>query len=130
MPTTDNRGLDAALSPHFGRAPWFTIVNTESGSVEQVRNGVEGRVHGSCAPTDEIVRRGVEGVLCRGIGRGASARLAACGIAVYLTEEVSAAAAVEALGAGKARALDGAGACNDTQGGGSCHGSGAGHHRH
>ncbi len=113
IPTNDNRGIDARLSAHFGRAPWFTIVNSATGSVDLIRNDPGHHVHGACVPTEEIVRRGVEGVLCRGIGQGASARLAAAGIAVYLTDETITSSGIEALNAGKVRRLDGTGACSD-----------------
>lgn len=116
IPTNDDRGVDAKISSHFGRAAWFTFVNTATGEVESLRNDVNGHVHGACVPTEEILRRRVEGVVCRGIGRGASTRLAAAGIAVYLTEERVASSALEALRAGNAVPLGGEGACSDQHG--------------
>jgi predicted Fe-Mo cluster-binding NifX family protein len=116
IPTNDNKGIEAKISPHFGRAPWFTIVNESTGEVELLRNDEGKHVHGACVPTEEILRRGVKGVVCRGIGRGASARLFEAGISVYLTDESVASSALEAVRAGRARTLDGAGACSDDHG--------------
>lgn len=113
IPTNDNRGIEARLSSHFGRAPWFTIVDSDTGKVELLRNDEGRHVHGACVPTDEIRSRGVEGVLCRGIGRGASARLAEAGIAVYLTDETDAASGLAALRDGRVKLLGGEGACAD-----------------
>jgi predicted Fe-Mo cluster-binding NifX family protein len=116
IPTNEDRGVESVISSHFGRAPWFTFVNAETGHVESLRNDEGTHVHGACVPTEEIVRRGVAGVLCRGIGRGASARLSAAGVAVFLTQESVAAAALEAVRAGRARRLDGEGACTESHG--------------
>lgn len=113
LPTNENRGIDSTLSSHFGRAPWFTIIDSETGSVEVIRNDEGSHVHGACTPTEEIRRHGVEGVLCRGIGAGASARLAAAGITVYLTDENVAASCITALREGRVQRLGGEGACSD-----------------
>lgn len=116
VPTNDDKGTDARLSSHFGRAPWFTIVDASTGSVELLRNDEGRHVHGACAPIEEILRRGVTGVVCRGIGRGASARLFDAGIEVYLTDESVASSALEAVRTGRAKALGGAGACSEDHG--------------
>ena len=116
IPTNDDHGIESVISSHFGRAPWFTFVNAVTGEVESLRNDEGSHVHGACVPTEEIMRRGVSGVLCRGIGRGASARLAAAGIAVYLTKESVTSSALEAIREGRATALDGAGACSENHG--------------
>ena len=117
IPTTDNGGIEASISPHFGRTAWFTFVNAFTGEVECLRNDERNHIHGACVPTEEIVRRGVEGVLCRGIGRGASARLTAAGIPVYLTQERVTSSALEELSCGRATLLDGTGACSESHGG-------------
>jgi predicted Fe-Mo cluster-binding NifX family protein len=36
IPTIDDAGLDAQLSAHFGSAPYYTIVDTESEAFEVV----------------------------------------------------------------------------------------------
>lgn len=113
IPTNDDRGIEAKLSSHFGKAPWFTIVDSTTGNVKLIRNDETRRTHGACVPVEEIAQHGVEGVLCRGIGAGASARLAAVGIAVYLTDESVLASGIEALHAGRVKTLAGAGACSD-----------------
>lgn len=115
IPTNNDQGFDATLSSHFGRAPWFTIIDSETGSVKLIRNDEGHHIHGACVPTEEIVRNRVDGVLCRGIGRGASARLAAEGIDVYITEASVVSSSLEALKAGKVRLLGGEGAYSDGQ---------------
>ena len=50
IPTMDDRGKEGMPSDHFGSAPFFTFVDTETGEYEAVRNGGSSHVHGSCQP--------------------------------------------------------------------------------
>jgi len=33
VPSVDDRGLESEISPHFGRAPYYTLVDIENGEV-------------------------------------------------------------------------------------------------
>jgi predicted Fe-Mo cluster-binding NifX family protein len=116
IPTDDEYGLESSISPHFGRAAFFTFVDGETGVAESLRNDESRRVHGACVPTEEILRRGVDRVICRGIGRGASAKLAAAGVEVHLTHENVTSFALDALRNGATIPLGGRGACSDDHG--------------
>ncbi len=81
LPTEDSKGLDAQLYGHFGRAPYLTIVDTETGLAQVVPRGND-HEHGRCAPAGFVTSAGIDAVVCGGMGRRALAALG--GTAVYL----------------------------------------------
>jgi predicted Fe-Mo cluster-binding NifX family protein len=112
LPTMDARGLEGMPSDHFGSAPFFTFVDTDSGSVETQRNGGAYHVHGACKPLDYLGKRTVDAVLCRGLGQRAFGRLRDAGIDVFVTLEKDVGASVEAFKAGRLRQLTSQEACH------------------
>jgi predicted Fe-Mo cluster-binding NifX family protein len=125
IPTEDEGGLQAQVCGHFGSAPFFTLVEVESGAVEVVGNQPPGgRSHGACAPLDGLSAHSIDAMVCQGIGRGAILRLQERGIRVLIAgpelgqrvEEV-----VEALNRGRLRDASPLDACEGHgQGGGRC----------
>jgi predicted Fe-Mo cluster-binding NifX family protein len=109
IPTHGDEGLEAAVAAHFGRAPFLTVVDTESGEVSVLANAPHGEGH--CRPTDALEGRGVEAVLCSGVGRRALASLAGAGIRVLVTRAPRVDEAVEDLRRGTVRALGSDEAC-------------------
>lgn len=87
IPTTDEAGEGGWLSPHFGRAPYFTYVDAGDGTADVVTNAHARHDHGRCLSPATMGERGVEAVICLGIGRNAMRALGAQGIVVYLTQE-------------------------------------------
>jgi predicted Fe-Mo cluster-binding NifX family protein len=122
IPTHGDEGLEAAVAGHWGRAPFLTLLDTESGEVRVLANAPHGE--GRCAPTAPLEDHGVEAILCSGVGRRAVAALEAAGIRVLVTEAERVDAAVAALRAGAVRVLGADEAC------GGHHGEGGGHCRH
>lgn len=120
IPSTNEAGLDARVSPHFGSAPWYTLVDTETGAVEPLANAHARHEHGQCQPTRGLEGLGIGAVVCRGLGGRALARLEAAGMAVFVTEAFTVGAAVEAFREGRVARMTAAEACQD-------HG---GHHEH
>jgi predicted Fe-Mo cluster-binding NifX family protein len=122
IPTLDDRGMDGQPSDHFGSAPFFTFVDTDSGAVEIQNNGGAHHVHGACRPLDFLGTRKVDAIVCRGLGQRAFARLRNGGIGVYVTLEKDVRGTVEAFKDGRLRQLS-----SDE----ACHGHGHGHgHEH
>lgn len=105
LPTTDDRGLEARLSPHFGSAPCFTLVDTASGRVEAVVNDHAVHEHGRCDPTRDLEGRELDAVVCLGLGRRALRRLQDAGIPVLVTGASTVAAALAEFHAGLLRPL-------------------------
>jgi len=83
LPTETDRGLDAAVMAHFGSAPFFTIYDTDTESVEHIGNRNLHHTHGGCQPLLALNGRAVNVVICGGLGARAVQKLAAGGINVF-----------------------------------------------
>jgi predicted Fe-Mo cluster-binding NifX family protein len=83
IPTLGNLGLEEKVSPHFGRAPTFTIVDTETGEVSVVPNTSE-HMGGSGKPPEQLVRAGAHVMLCSGLGPRAIRMFEQHGVEVYV----------------------------------------------
>jgi predicted Fe-Mo cluster-binding NifX family protein len=68
IPTTDDAGRAAQLSDHFGRAPYYTIVDTESDEVEVVPNQSRHR-GGKKMPPTYVADYDVDAVLLDHVGK-------------------------------------------------------------
>jgi len=80
IPVVSDDGLSAALSPHFGRAP-FHVILEEDGAVGALLKG-DPEAGGKGLPLESLATLGVGTVICPGLGRGAHNRLASSGIEV------------------------------------------------
>jgi predicted Fe-Mo cluster-binding NifX family protein len=116
IPTQGDEGLEAAVAGHWGRAPFLTLVDTDSGEVAVLANTPHGEGH--CHPTGPLEGRGVEAILCSGVGRRAVAALEEAGIRVLVTQAERVDAAVEELRTGAVRVLGASAACGGHPGGG------------
>jgi predicted Fe-Mo cluster-binding NifX family protein len=116
IPTEDTAGLESALAAHFGRAPFLTVVDLDSGGVEIVPNEHGDHAHGSCDPVAAVRRAGADAVLCLGLGRGALSALGAAGIPVYLTTESVTALALDTFSGGRLHEAELEVACAGGQG--------------
>jgi predicted Fe-Mo cluster-binding NifX family protein len=124
IPTTDDRRLLSPLSPHFGRAPFLTIVDLVTGDVESVRNAQHHSGHGHCGLATRVREHGAEVVICAGLGQGALTSLTRAGVRVYLTGEKHSGEAIGAFAAGRVEEASSALVCSDGHSGSSCgHGS-------
>ena len=125
IPTMDDRGREGMPSDHFGSAPFFTFVDTETGEYEPIRNGGAGHVHGSCQPLKFLGTRPVDAVIVRGLGRRAFSRLADAGVEVFVTLEANAGETIAAFKDGRLKRLTSDEACHGHDGGGRGHGPSA-----
>ncbi len=105
IPTVDEGGLRGRISDHFGRAGYFTLVDSESASVEIVVNENAEHEHGQCGGWTTLLAAMPEVVVCRGVGRNAHARLAEQGVAVFRTDAVDVGEALEAFRSGALKRL-------------------------
>ena len=84
VPTEDQSGLDAKIGEHFGRVPYYTVVNTKSSAVKVIDNtGVHGAAVGM-TPAEIIAREAADVVLCAGLGRRAISIFEDYGIRVFI----------------------------------------------
>jgi predicted Fe-Mo cluster-binding NifX family protein len=83
IPVLASKGLKSTVSPHFGGAPYFIIVDTENNAVEEVQNQNEHHAHGMCHPLKSLQGILIDAMICSGIGAGALNKLHQAGIKVY-----------------------------------------------
>jgi len=83
IPVLDDHGLDSQVCAHFGSAPGFMIVDTESRDCRVIGNRNEHHAHGMCQPLAALAGETVDGIVVGGIGMGALMKLQTAGITVY-----------------------------------------------
>ncbi len=124
IPATGGKGLEETVSAHFGSAPYFTLVDPDSGAVEIIANANQHHSHGQCQPMSSIEGCGVDAVVTGGMGWRAIERLHAGGIKVYRAEGGTVREIVERFKAGQVNELSPEQAC---AGHDNSHGHGHGH---
>ncbi len=118
-----DEGINSAVYGHFGSAPIFVMIDTDSGSVGTVNNRDLHHVHGACNPIQAIGGQAVDAVVVGGIGAGAINGLNARGIRVYGSIAETVKENLDLLKQGKLPLLTLQHAC-----GGHSHGGGCAHH--
>jgi predicted Fe-Mo cluster-binding NifX family protein len=83
IPVIEDHGLESRVSGHFGSAPAFMIVDTESLACRAIGNNNQHHAHGMCQPLAALAGEAVDGIVVGGIGMGALMKLQAAGITVY-----------------------------------------------
>ena len=119
IPTVDARGANGPLSDHFGSAPYFTLVDSDTGETEVVANPHAHHPAGRCETAAGLPGLGVEAVICHGLGRRALDHLGRLGMPVMVTDADRVASALSAFRVGALVPLAPEAACHG--GGGHCH---------
>lgn len=83
VPVLNDQGLDSRVCGHFGSAPAFMIVDSESGACRLIANNNAHHAHGMCQPLAALAGEPIDGIIVGGIGMGALMKLQAAGITVY-----------------------------------------------
>jgi predicted Fe-Mo cluster-binding NifX family protein len=100
IPVDEDQGLASPVCAHFGSAPLFMMVDTDTGECRALGNRNQHHAHGQCQPLLALHGEAVDGVVVGGIGAGAIARLRAAGIEVYLAGHATVGETLEAFKAG------------------------------
>ncbi len=95
VPSSDDSGLDSTVFLHFGRCPFYTLVDTESGDVEILRNDST-HFGGSKSPPGLLIDNGVSVLVCGDLGRKAIALFEDAGIDICIGAKGTVREAVEA----------------------------------
>ncbi|MGI6375014.1 MAG: NifB/NifX family molybdenum-iron cluster-binding protein [Anaerolineae bacterium] len=99
-------GLEAQVSPIFGRCACFVVVDAETQEAVTLENPALGAAGGAgIQSAQHIVRQGVGAVISGNVGPNALQVLQAAGIAVYAATGGTVGEAVAALQAGELEAL-------------------------
>ena len=124
IPVAEYCGLESLVYGHFGSAPVFALVDSETMEIVPMGNQDEGHVHGQCSPVKALAGAKPDAVVVGGIGGGALMGLRQAGIKVYQATGGTVAEMVALLKNGGLKEV----APEHTCGG---HGEGAGcHHSH
>ncbi len=112
IPTSTDEGAASAVYGHFGSAPFFVILDTETGAVETVENGDAHHAHGMCQPLSRLDGKKIDAVICGGMGMRAVAALRQAGIRAFRAGEGRAADVAGLLSAGKLEEITPENACS------------------
>jgi len=123
IPVTADRGLESPVSGHFGSAPLYLLVDSETRATRALSNARAVHEHGACRPLDALAGERIDAFLVGGIGAGAIMKLQAAGIRVFRATAPTASGCLDAFLRNEVEEMDPAGAC---AGHGHDHGHGAG----
>lgn len=111
IPTRGNGGLEDTVHEHFGSAPYFTLLNTESNEVTIVENRNAHHDHGTCHPMNQLAHHKIDCVVFTGMGRRAIEALNAEGIRTLQSPSTRVVDIVEALRSNSLSEMDPLKAC-------------------
>jgi predicted Fe-Mo cluster-binding NifX family protein len=112
LPTNNSGGLGDHLCEHFGRAPTFTVVDTESDEVTVHQNRSE-HMGGTGKPPEQIAKTGAKVLICSGLGPKAIDMLVSFGVEVYVGAYGTVGEAIQQWKEGKLSLADAQNACKE-----------------
>jgi predicted Fe-Mo cluster-binding NifX family protein len=118
IPVDEDKGLESRVCAHFGSAPLFVIVDTDSESCRAIPNHNQHHGHGMCMPLQALQGESLDGMVVGGIGMGALNKLIAAGLRVYVSEYPTIAETMSAFKAGTLRTMQPDMACAQHRHGG------------
>lgn len=83
FPVQKNEGMSSLVYGHFGSAPIFLVLDTETNVLSAIDNRDQHHVHGACNPMKALDNQHVDAIVVGGIGAGALTRLNQMGIRVH-----------------------------------------------
>jgi len=101
IPTVNGAGQLSQVCDHFGSAPYFTICDLQTDEYETVSNSDLNHEHGTCHPMDNLKDKGIDAVICRGLGRRALQKLNQSGVKVFRTERSTVSDIIEDFSQGR-----------------------------
>lgn len=122
FPVASNDGLDSEVYGHFGSAPLFVMVDSETREVREVLNRDLHHAHGACQPLKALGGAEVDAIVVGGIGGGALMGLKRAGLKVYQAQGGTVAESLASLSVDELPELTPDQVC-----GGHGHGHGCGH---
>ena len=120
FPTEDLKGLQSDVYGHFGSAPGFVIVETDTFEVDEIKNGNQHHAQGMCQPMLALGGRKVDGVVVGGIGMGALMKLQAQGVTVFRAMQGTVQENLDMILNGKLPRFSAEHTCRGHQDGGGC----------
>ena len=100
FPVMDDKKLEATLADHFGRAPLYTIVDTETNNVSVLENIGEHFGGKHSAPVT-LQNSKINVLVCKGLGRKAINLFNELSIGVFITQSILVKDALESYNKGE-----------------------------
>ena len=115
MISSSEPSLDAAVSPVFGRCPYYILIDTDTMAVQMFANPAQNASGGAGIQAAQfIVEKGAQALITGNVGPNAMEVLSAAGVFVYQIASGSVAAALDALIQGQLQPINAATAAADT----------------
>lgn len=121
FPVDEDLGLESPVYGHFGSAPRFVILDSQSGTYQTLSNQDAGHLHGQCHPMKALAGNVVDAIVVGGIGAGALMKLQAEGIRIFRAVEGSVRENLEFIKVGRLPKFVMDMTCASHQGEGGCH---------
>ena len=83
FPVAEVNGIESEVYGHFGSAPTFVIVETDTSKITTVNNKDQEHAQGACNPLKKLNNEHVDAIVVGGIGMGALNVLNQSGIKVF-----------------------------------------------
>lgn len=87
FPTQEKNDKKSTVHNHFGSAPYFVIVDTDTDESNIIENQNLNHTHGNCQPLVALGGVSVDAVVIHGIGGGALRKLLNAGIKAFKAAE-------------------------------------------
>lgn len=120
FPIQTDRSLDSEVYGHFGSAPAFIIVDTNTSAAETIINADQHHAHGTCSPFRALGGREIDCVVVGGIGAGALNKLFQAGISVFRASAPTVRENLALFSAGQLPAFTPGHVCSGHSGGSAC----------
>jgi len=111
IPVEADQGLASPVCAHFGSAPFFMIVDTDSGTCRAIPNRNQHHAHGMCQPLAAIQGEDLGGIVVGGIGMGALNKLQMAGLQVYRAQHPTVEMTLASFRAGELPTMSAEAAC-------------------
>jgi predicted Fe-Mo cluster-binding NifX family protein len=120
FPVQTDDGIESAVFNHFGSAPFFVVVDTDTNALSTINNGDQHHSHGACNPMKALDNQKVDAIVVGGIGAGALSRLNQMGIIVHRSAAATIRENMALFGSQKLSTLTLQGCCGGHSNDGGC----------
>lgn len=111
IPAQDQPTLNTLVCPHFSRAPFFAVMDSETGAVEVKANVQPPEHQEHCQSVDQLLMHEIDAIVCGGMGQRSLAQFEARGLAVFISQRARVWEVMADIRANKAERLKPEDAC-------------------
>ncbi len=86
VPSMDNQGLSSEISIHFGKSPYFTILNVKNNQIEEIEviKSLGRHEGGKMTAAEIVIQSKADVLLCANLGSKAVEMLNENGVKIYV----------------------------------------------